>query len=190
MNRRVRWAEAGGYLIALAGVLALIAIAAAPGTPFVIAVVVMILGLAPVMLGFYELGGRTTLVLARGALTIGIVAVIVAAVTLLAGTAGIVTIDESRAATGALAILAVSMIAYGAWMVGATVLAGPWLTGLPRWFGAVCGLGWLLAGVGFLLGGAEHPVTYTGAIGYQLLYPIWGLVIGRRFAAVLAARGA
>jgi hypothetical protein len=60
MSWRVRLAEAGGYIIALAGVLALIAIVAAPGTPFVLAVVVMVLGLAPVMLGFYELGGRTT----------------------------------------------------------------------------------------------------------------------------------
>jgi hypothetical protein len=188
MNQRVRLAEAGGYLIALAGILAVIAIAAAPGTPFVVAVVAIIVGLAPVMLGFYELGGRTPLILARGALTIGILAVIVAAVTLLAGTAGLVTIDESRAATGALAIVAVSMIAYGAWIVGAAVLAGPWLTAVPRWFGAVRGLGWLLAGVGFLLGGAEHPVTYIGAIGYQLLYPIWGLTIGRRFAAVRAAQ--
>jgi hypothetical protein len=57
MNQRVRLAEAGGYLIALAGILAVIAIAAAPGTPFVVAVVAMIVGLAPVMLGFYELGG-------------------------------------------------------------------------------------------------------------------------------------
>jgi hypothetical protein len=46
----------------------------------------------------------------------------------------------------------------------------------------------VLSGVGLLLGGASHPLTYLGGIGYTFLFPIWGLVMGRRFAVLRSGR--
>lgn len=180
----VRWAEVGGYVLALAGLMAVISIVAAPGAPYVLSLGLMVLALAPVMRGFYELGGRMPESPARIALTVGILATIVFAALMAALGAGLVTFDESRAATGAFAISAICMLLFGGWLAGAAALAGAWLTPVPRWLGVVCGVGWVLAGVGLLVGGSEHPLTAIGGIGYQLLFPIWGLVIGRRFTAL------
>jgi hypothetical protein len=76
------------------------------------------------------------------------------------------------------------MLIIGLWLVTATALAGQWLPPSRRWFGFVCGLGFGLAGVGLLLGGSQHALTAIGGIGYQLLFPIWGVLIGRRFGAI------
>jgi hypothetical protein len=70
----------------------------------------MVLSLAPVMLGFYELGGRTPLVLARIALTIGVLATVVFAALMAALAVGLVTFDEWRGATGPFAISAICML--------------------------------------------------------------------------------
>jgi hypothetical protein len=181
---RSRWAELGGYAIALAGLIAIVSIVAAPGAPYVFSMAVMGLALAPVMLGFYELGGRAPLGPARVALIIGVAAVLLFAALTIALAVGLVTFDETRAAAGAFAITAICMLIIGLWLVAATALAGQWLTPAKRWFGFVCGLGFGLAGVGLLLGGSQHSLTTVGGIGYQLLFPIWGVSIGRRFGAI------
>lgn len=181
---RIGWAELGGYAIALAGLMAIVSIVAAPGAPYVLSMAVMGLVLAPVMLGFYELGGRAPLGLARLALTIGVGAVLLFAATMIALAVGLVTFDETRAAEGAFAITAICMLTIGLWLAAATALAGKWLTPGRRWFGFVCGLGFGLAGIGLLLGGSQSSLTTVGGIGYQLLFPIWGVLIGRRFGAI------
>ena len=68
-SERLRWAEAGAYVVAVAGLIALVSIAVAPGTLYLLALAAMVLALAPVMLGFYELGGRTPLAPARPSLS-------------------------------------------------------------------------------------------------------------------------
>jgi hypothetical protein len=181
---RIRWAELGGYAIALAGLMAIVCIAAAPGAPYVISMAVMGLALTPVMLGFYELGGRASLRPARVALTIGVAAVLLFAAMMISLAVGLVTFDETRPAQGAFAITAICMLIIGFWLVAATALAGQWLTPGRRWFGFVCGLGFGLAGIGLLLGGSQHSLTTVGGIGYQLLFPIWGVLIGRRFRTI------
>jgi hypothetical protein len=97
---------------------------------------------------------------------------------------GLVTFDETRAAEGAFAITAICMLIIGLWLAAATALAGQWLTPGRRWFGFACGLGLGLAGIGLLLGGSQYSLTTVGGIGYQLLLPIWGVLIGRRFRAI------
>jgi hypothetical protein len=176
-NARIRWGEFGGYVIALGGLAAVVCIIVLPGPPYLISLAVMALGLVPVMLAFYELGGRTPEGPARVALTLGAASLLVFGVDTLALAAGLVTFDESRAATGAFALAAGSMLVFGLWLAGAPLLAGPWLTPIPRWLGVACGLGWSVAGFGLLLGGSTHPLVAPGGIGYQLLFPVWGLVI-------------
>jgi hypothetical protein len=181
---RVRWGELGGYVIALGGLAALVCLVAFPGATYLISLSVMVLGLLPVMVSCYELGGRTPEGPARVALTLGSGAVLVFVADTLANAAGIVTFDESRAATGAFAVVAASMVVFGSWLAVAPILAGRWLPPVPRWLGVACGLGWAVAGIGLLLGGSTHPLVAPGGIGYQLLFPAWGLLIARRFRAI------
>jgi hypothetical protein len=187
-SERLRWAETGAYAVAVAGLVALVTIAVAPGTLYPVSLAALGLALAPVMLGFYELGGRTPLTPARISLAIGIGATIVWSVLLIGLAAGVVSFDESKAATGAFAIAAVASTVFGAWLVGAPALAGTWLPAGARLLGVVCGLGWVLSGVGLLVGGASHPLSYLGGIGYTFLFPIWGLVMGRRFGTLRSGR--
>ena len=186
-QQRLRWAELGGYVIALAGLVAVVSALTAPSPqPTALTLVgaaVMGLGLAPVTLGFYELGGRTPLLPARLALAVAIVTVIVWSTLDFAWAAGLMAFDESGSATGAFAVVAGSTAVIGAWLVGASLLAGSWLPRLPRGLGVVCGVGWLLAGVG-LLAQDVGLISDTGGLVYQLLTPVWGLLMGRRFAAI------
>jgi hypothetical protein len=76
----------------------------------------------------------------------------------------------------------------GMWLSGANLLAGAWLTPPVRWLGVVAGIGFILFGLGVLLGGVDHPLTYAGGIGYQILFPIWAFVLGRRLTAIGKSR--
>jgi hypothetical protein len=164
-----------------------IAIVVAPGALYLLSVAAMVLGLAPVMLGFYELGGRVPRPLARGALAIGTAAIGLFVALTVAAAMALVTFDEVGPAAGAFAMLAICMLVFGVWLAGAALFAGGWLTEAPRLLGVLCGLGWAVAAIGILLGGAEHPLVQVGGVAYQLVFPIWGVLIGRRFAALRSA---
>jgi len=191
----VRVAAQAAYLIAIAGLVALVAIGLffadipAFGPVNDLALLAMTLALAPVMLGFYELGGRTPTGLARVALVSGIAAVIGWSVLQALMIGGAVSFDYERGATGAFAGEAVALFVMGMWLSGANLLAGAWLTPLVRWLGVVAGIGFILFGLGLLLGGVSHPLTYAGGIGYQILFPIWAFLLGRRLTAIGESRG-
>ena len=144
---------------------------------------VMTAAVAPLMLGFWELGGLTPTPLALLAQIAGWLAVAtwvgVQALFIL----GALTFDYNAPAMEGLAAEAVAQIVIGLWIAGANVLAGPWL-GWQRWLGSLTGIGWVLVGVGLLVGGTNHPLSYVGGIGYLLLFPIWALVMGRLFSAI------
>jgi hypothetical protein len=192
---RLRLAQTGGYIIAAAGLVAAIAIGlffsiGQPwGTLNDLALLVMTLALAPVMLGAYELGGRTPLMPARLSLASGLGAIILWSLVQVAMVAGVVSFDYGAPATGSFAISSVLEIAIGAWLIGAPLLAGPWLPTIHRLVGTLSGIGWVLLGLGLLLGGVNHPLTYIGGIGYQLLFPVWGLLMGRRFGILRSQAG-
>ena len=75
----------------------------------------------------------------------------------------------------------VAFIVIGLWLVGAPLLAGPWLPGPLRWLGALGGLGFVLTGVGLLAGGTTNPLTWLGGVGFELVFPIWALLMSRIF---------
>ena len=189
---RVRRASRSATVAGMAGLIALVLIGLffSVGQPFGtlndLALLVMTLALGPVMLGFYELGGRTPLLPARLALASSLAAIAIWSIAQAAMIAGLVSFDYDHGATGAFAIEAVTVILIGAWLVGAPLLAGPWLPPLLRWLGAACGVGFIVFGIGQLLGGAFHPLTIAGGLGYQIVFPVWSLLIGR----LLARRGA
>jgi len=189
---RLRWGELGGYVVAGAGLVAAVTIGlfftiGQPwGTINDAALLVMTLALAPVMLASYELGGRTPLLPARLALAGGIAAVVAWCVVQAAMILGVVAFDYANAAAGAYAIESVLEVLIGGWLIGAPLLAGSWLPTLPRWLGVASGLGFIGLGLGLLLGGLTHPLTYLGGIGYQVAFPLWGYLMARRFGSLRA----
>jgi hypothetical protein len=170
---------------ATAGLIALVTITLffTVGQPFGtlndISLLVMTLALAPIMVGFYELGGRTPIGLARVSLAGGIAGVLIYAIVQAAMIGRIVAFQYDQAATGWFSVEAIFVIVIGAWLAGANVLAGPWLPPPLRWLGTVSGIGFIVFGVGLLLGGVAHPFTYLGGVGYQFLFPLWAYLLGR-----------
>jgi hypothetical protein len=57
---------------------------------------------------------------------------------------------------------------------------------LPRgltWIGLIAGVGWLLSGVGALIGGSQNLPFSIGPLGIFLVSPIWAIWLGRRLLA-------
>jgi hypothetical protein len=184
-SNRVDRAAQAAYVAAAAGVIALVTIALffTVGQPFGtindLSLLVMTLAIAPIMLGFYELGGRAPLAAARFSLAVGLGAVLAWCLIQAAMIAGVVTFDYEHAATGAFAAETIALVLIGAWLTGASALAGRWLDAISRWLGVISGLGFIVIGVGMLLGGVNHPLTYLGGLGYQLVFPVWAWLLGR-----------
>jgi len=186
---RVGRAAQSAYVAAAAGLVALITIGlfftiGQPwGTLNDTALLVMTLAIGPIMLGSYELGGVTPLWPARLSLATGLGAIAVWCVIQAAMILGVVTFDYDHAATGAFAVEDLALIVIGAWLTGAPPLAGPWLPGRLKILGALAGLGFVLTGAGLILGGVNHPLTWVGGVGYQVLFPIWAYLVARVFSS-------
>ena len=100
---------------------------------------------------------------------------------------GAVTFDYGAPATSAMALEQVALIVIGLWIAGANLLAAEWLSWI-RWLGVVTGIGAALVGLGLLLGGANHPLSYAGGIGYLLVPPIWAFWLARLLGRIAALR--
>jgi len=185
IRRRVAWAAAAAGIAGVIGVakLAFLGLTAWIGQPFGmlndLALALLVLAIAPVMLGCYELGGVTPLWPARLSLASGVSAAVVYAALQLAFVARLVTFDYTHPATGPLLVQCVALVVVGLWLTGAPPLAGPWLPGPLRWLGAAGGLGAVLIGVGLIAAGLGHPVTQVGGLAFDLLFPVWALLLAR-----------
>jgi len=183
-QRIVSTAAIAAYVVAAAAVAGLVTIAlffsiGQPwGTLNDLSLLVMTLALAPLMLAFYELGGLTPTPLAQAAQAIGWIAVLTWSVVQALMIVGVVSFDYKVGATGAFAIESYALVYVGLWMAGANLLAGSWLTWV-RLLGVVTGIGFVLLGVGLLVGGQNNPITYAGGIGYELVLPIWAFLMAR-----------
>src|SRR6187551_4001830 len=179
----VRRASIAGWLIGAAGLVALVSILLFIwfGQPFGLindlALIVMTAAIPVLMLAFWELGGLTPTPLALVAQASGWLACAVWCVTHLLFVLGVVSIDYSEPATGAYAVEAVALVVIGLWIAGANLLAGAWLSAF-RWFGVVAGLGVVLFAIGTIVSGSEGTLVYIGGLGYLVLLPIWGLLMG------------
>jgi hypothetical protein len=182
---RIRLAARAASVAAAAGLIGLVTLALFLwiGQPFGtindVALLVMMLAIAPIMLGSYELGGLTPLLPAQLSLAAGVGAVTVWSAVQIATILGLVTIDVEHAATGAYAIEAIALVVIGAWLTGASLLAGSWLAPLLRALGAIAGIGFIVYAVGLLRGGVNDPLTYAGGIGYLVLFPVWAYLFAR-----------
>lgn len=188
----VRRAVIAAYLIAVAGLLAVVtitlffAIGQPWGTLNDIALLAMTAALPFLMLAFWELGGLTPTPLALMAQVSGWVAVAVWCVVQALMIVGVLSFDYEDAATGGLAVEAVALVVIGLWIAGANLLAGSWLNPI-RWFGLVSGLGFVLLPIGLILGGVNHPLTYAGGVGYSITFPVWAFLMARHLQGLLQA---
>jgi hypothetical protein len=183
-----RWivarAAVAAYAVAAAALVGLVTIAlffwiGQPwGTINDVALLVMTLALAPLTLAFYELGGWTPTPLARIAQASGWIAVATWSALQVLMIAGEVTFDYSRGATGVFAIQTAALVVIGLWVAGANLLAGPWLDRV-RSLGLVSGISFVVLGAGLLFGGVDHPLTYLGGVGYEIVVPIWAFLMAR-----------
>ena len=199
INRdRVSQGAPAATVVGVAGLVALVAIGLffTVGQPFGtvndLALLVLTGSLQPLMLAHYELGGVVPLWPARLSLVGATLAVAGWAVIQLAMVIGVVTFDYEHGATGAFAAEAALQVVIGAWIAGASLLAGRWLPARVRWLGVVAGLGTIAMSFGLLLGGVSHPLTYLGGVGYQVVLPVWALLLAgvfRRAASGVASPG-
>jgi hypothetical protein len=183
-------AVSGAYLVAASGLIALLTIGlffwvGQPwGTINDLSLLVETVALGPLMLAFYELGGRTPTPLAQAAQATGWIAILTWTIVHVLMIGGAVSFDYDAAAVGAYALWTVAILVIGLWVAGANLLGGPWLNWV-RWLGVVAGLGWVLVGVGLLSGGMNHPLSYVGGIGYQVVFPIWAFLMARNLRGEL-----
>jgi hypothetical protein len=134
--------------------------------------------LAPLMLSFYELGGRTPLRLAQLAQTLGWVSVFTFCAIQVLQMIGAVVIDWNSPARGAFGAGSVALAYMGLWIAGANLLAGPWLNWV-RWLGLAAGLSGVMFAAGLLLGGVDTGWTSVGGVSYLLLLPPWAFLMAR-----------
>jgi hypothetical protein len=173
--------------IALVGIVLFFIVGQPFGTVNDIALLVMTLSLPPVMLAHYELGGVVPLWPARLSLAGAAAAAAAWALIQLAFVAGVVAFDYETAATGWLAAQTVVLVVIGLWIGGASLLAGSWLSATTRALGIVAGAGTIAMAAGLLLGGVNHPLSYVGGVGYQVVLPIWAYALSRVFRAQAAS---
>jgi hypothetical protein len=187
-RRIVRLSRAAAFIVAVAGVVGLVSIGLTVGlgdawSPLNdAALLVMTAAIAPLMVSFYELGGATPLRLAQAAQTLGWVAVIAWCAVQLAQMSGAIPRDPGAPASGPGWVAAWALIYIGAWIAGASLLAGPWLTA-PRPVGMLAGLATAFFGGGLLTGGVTSAFTSAGALGYVTIVPLWAFLMARLLGA-------
>lgn len=191
--RIVATASMAAHVVAASGLLGLVTVGlfawfGGPwGTVNDLSRVVMTAALAPTMLAYYELGGRTPTPLAQAAQASGWIAVLAWVAIHAQFIAGVVTFDDGAPASGAMALEQAALIVIGLWIAGANLLAAEWLSWI-RWLGVVAGVGAALVGLGLLVGGANHPLSYAGGIGYLLVLPIWASWLARLLHRIAGLR--
>jgi len=194
-QRIVSSASIAAYVVAAAGLVGLVS----AGLSFTAdqpwrtlndgALLVMTAALAPLMLAFYELGGRTPIRLAQAAQTLGWVSVLTFCVIQVLQMTGAVVIDWNTAARGAFGVGSGALVYIGLWIAGANLLAGPWLNQV-RWLGVAAGVAGAVYAAGLLLGGVDTGWTSLGGISYLILLPLWAFLMARELRRISASGAA
>jgi len=194
-RRIVSSASIAAYVVAAAGLVGLVS----AGLSFTAdepwrtlndgALLVMTAALAPLMLAFYELGGRTPTRLAQAAQTLGWVSALTFCVIQALQMTGAVVIDWNTAASGTFAVASWALVYVGLWIAGANLLAGPWLNQV-RWLGVAAGVAGMVYAGGLLLGGVDTGWTSLGGISYLILLPAWAFLMARELRRISASAAA
>ena len=191
-RRITRIGSVAAYVVAVSGSLGVLALGLPTSVahPWGIANdairVLMTAAIPPLMLTYYELGGRFPLRLAQLGQTMGWLSGLTWCVIQLLLVVGVLTVDYDHGATGALAVQTWALLYIGLWIVGGNVVAGSWLSWI-RWIGLLAGIGTLVLGYGLLTEGIGSAWTFAGSIGYLTVLPVWALLMGRHLRRLLHA---
>lgn len=180
------------WVVTLAGigVLATVFLYQAVGAPWDAVndwcLLVMIAALAPLMLSFYELGGRTPLRMAQLAQVLGWASVIAWGLVQKLVIFNLLSFDIHEPMTGWFALASLALGYIGLWIAGANLLAGPWLPPI-RWIGVAAGAAMALFATGLLLGGVDSGWAELGGLGTAVLVPFWAFLMSRLLGRLSAA---
>lgn len=180
--RITRISTVAGYVVAAAGVVGLsgIGLSMSVGEPWGmvsdLALLVMVVAVAPLMLAFYELGGVTPLRMAQLAQTLGWLSVAAFVVVQLQVLAGSIDFSPNTATPGAVVAASVALGYIGLWIAGANVLAGPWLSAV-RWLGLAAGMAAVLFAVGTMVGSPDSGWRLLGGVGFVALGAAWAFLM-------------
>ena len=178
---RLRFAGWSAYFSAVATIIGFLSLLAffIVGQPFGtindVSSVVLALSIVPVLFALYELTRPVGLLVPLAALSIGIIALLIAALLQSLLVAGLIAFGQTGNAV---------TVAFGAF--GLVLMVFSYLTsrhgllsrGLARW-GMLAGAGYVLVITGFILGGEEHPLTAVGGLTAVICYPIWAIGFAR-----------
>jgi Domain of unknown function (DUF4386) len=150
------------------------------GNTFSVVVVILMALLIVVALALYLVLRSVAPVMSLAATAIGILAMLMTGVAHVLAMAGSLSPDQFNT-TGE----GIGPAGIGLWLLLANYLALQ-SKALPRgltWIGLIAGAGWLLSGVGALIGGSQTLPFSIGPLGIFLVSPIWAIWLGRRLLA-------
>jgi hypothetical protein len=150
------------------------------GNTFSVVVVILMALLIVVALALYLILRSVAPVMSLAATAIGILAMLMTGVAHVMAMAGALSPDQFNT-TGE----GIGPTGIGLWLLLTNYLALR-SKALPRgltWIGLIAGAGWLLSGVGALIGGSQILPFSIGPLGIFLISPIWAFWLGRRLLA-------
>jgi hypothetical protein len=169
------------YVSAAANILGFVTLIAffAVGEPFGVindlTTVILALSMVPLAFVLHKLHERTDPRLSFGAFVGGVLAMV--------GAAALQALLVLRVVRFELTLVAVPVAfgVIGVWLVLNSYLGRSSGT-LPKgliWVGIVAGGGYVLAIMGFLLSGQQHPLAAAGGLTAVICYPVWAVWFGR-----------
>ncbi|MEW6029506.1 MAG: hypothetical protein ACOYZ8_10030 [Chloroflexota bacterium] len=127
-----------------------------------------------VLVALHKLHSTISKRLSFAAIIIGVIALLTAGVVQTIFVLGFIRLEQTSSAPYAFSVFGVSIATYGCLAWFAKIL--------PRGLailGVTAGLGYALVGLGFVLGGPNHMLTYIGGALSVIAYPVWGFWLGR-----------
>jgi hypothetical protein len=150
------------------------------GNTFSVVVVILMALLIVVALALYLILRSVAPAMSLAATVIGILGMLLTGAVHILAMTSMVTPDQFNT-TGE----GIGPAGIGLWLLLANSLALQ-SKALPRgltWIGLIAGAGWLLSGVGALIGGSQTLPFSIGPLGIFLVSPIWAIWLGRRLLA-------
>jgi len=133
------------------------------------------LAILPVLFVLHKLHHTSAPTLSLGALIIGIVSALIAALLQTLFVFKIIPGDpSSEIVTVAFGVFGISLATFNYLAYSNKSL----FPKLAIW-GIVAGAGYALVALGFLLGGQDHPLTYVGGLAAIIAYPVWAIWFGK-----------
>ncbi len=137
--------------------------------------IIIALAILPVLFVLHELHHAVNSTVSLGALILGIVSVLTAALLQTLFVFKVIPGDLSgKIVTVAFGVFGIALVLFN-YLVYSSKSFSPQFA---IW-GSVAGAGYAVVALGFLLGGQDHPLTYVGGLAAIVAYPVWAIWFGK-----------